>query len=106
MIELTPERYVVHVSSGWYRRTDVLPLDGFTRPTTYARTGEVKVRSERQGDALYTAARVMLRDGREALLTSTRSLMDDDTLKLVMEFVGPDGERLAADRIFRRYVEP
>lgn len=101
-IRTTRDQAVVDVRSGWYRRQDVLHLDGVARRVDVARVGEVEVASELRGDALITRAVLPLRDGRTGVLCSERRVLDADTLLLVMTFESPDGEVLSADRVFRR----
>lgn len=101
-IRTTGDQAVVDVRSGWYRRQDVLHLDGVPRQVSVARVGDVDVASELREDALITRAVLPLRDGRTGVLISERRVLDPDTLLLVMIFESPDGEVLTADRVFRR----
>ena len=105
VVTWTPERATVEIRSGWYTRLDELPLDGRAHTAQVARVGEVKLTSSMQGEALVTRAELVLRDGRPAVLETTRRLVDHDTMQLTMVFVGPEGPPLTSGRVFRRQAD-
>lgn len=101
-ITWSPDHAQVQIVSGWYRRTDELPLDGAPRTVELSGVGPATLTSWMRDGAWITRAEITTRDGQPAVIDSLRRLSADDTLRLTMSITVAKGPPLTAERVFRR----
>jgi len=104
-IEQQPDRITIHVDSKHRHAVEDLVLDGRFRPATTPDGQKITRRAfwTDGGRAVVAEARVVLKDGRPAVLRTERRMAEDGaTLVMLVILTAEDGTRLEATRIFRR----
>jgi hypothetical protein len=104
VITQTDQEVTIDVISGFYKRTDILLLDGRKTPGVDPAGRAVESASSWNADGTAIVTSVWLQPGQPPL-EMTRTLEDSQTMYVVDEYAPADGPRLTCRRIYRRIGE-